>query len=74
MVTTSLIVPSIPAISRFQIHKRALGLEIAESLLVFVKSSSSSLLFSEVGYEIEISAHYPAAPFQLVFGLVEEVY
>ena len=73
MLSTSLIVPSKPAISGFQIHKRALSLEIAESLLVFVKSSSSSLLFSKVGYEIEISTHYRAAPFRLVLGPVEKI-
>ena len=73
MLSISLVVPSIPAIFGFHIHKGALGLEIAENLLVLVQSSPSSLLFSKVGNEVEIPAHNPTASFRMVFGPVEEI-
>ena len=73
MFTPPLVVPHVPPVTGFQVHKGTVSLEGPKGLLISVQRSSTSLFFPKVGDEVEIPSHYSSGSLCLSVDPFQEV-
>ena len=73
MFTPPLVVPHVPPVTGFQVHEGNVSLEGPKGLLISVQRSSTSLFFSKVSNEVEISSLYPSGSLRLSVDPFQEV-